>query len=591
MPAVIAACPNAVYVVLGATHPNLARQHGEAYRESLSARAADLGVGDHVVFRDQFVDQDLLLEYIAMCDVYVTPYLNEEQMTSGTLAWSFGLGKAVVSTPYWHAKELLADGCGVLVPFRDAGSLGEDVSKLLADDNRRMVLRRRAYAASRSMTWARTAERYFEVFEAVRPRNRLGVVPLPITSAPLGARPTPAVRTDRFLDMCDDTGMLQHAVFAIADRSHGYCVDDNARALMMSALLGTSPDAPIPGAVIARFAAFVQHAWNPDNGRFRNFMSYDRRWLEAEGSEDSHGRTVWSLGVCARDDVDATRRRWAATLFDRSVGITEEFGAPRAWAFTLLGIDAIRMSRPLDPATRRLRSVLAGRLMNRLAEVESPDWMWFDDALGYDNARLPQALLVTGLATNNATMVNAGLRTLRWLMRHQTSPTGLFRPVGSHTFGRKRMDPHPFDQQPDRGGGHRLRLPGGGEGRGRSTLAARGTTRLRLVPRRERSWNSARGCRQRRLSRRPSSRSRQRESWRRIPLVLSSRPYRDPSSRQVRAGRKHHPPAADDARRMIFPQECARPPPGGSPADGGRKFVHLSPSRWRNSRIERRRSS
>jgi len=291
MPSILKRRPDAVYVVLGATHPNLVRDQGEAYRESLTARARELGVEDHVVFLDRFVDQATLLECISMCDVYVTPYLNEAQMTSGTLAYSFGLGKPVVSTPYWHARELLADGRGVLVSFGDAEGIGHEIAKLLTDDPRRQAMRERAYAVSRSMTWERTAERYMTVFEHAGHGHRLKLIAraAPDTPAPLTPAAAPDMRLGHFLSMCDDTGLFQHAVHSVPDRSHGYCVDDNARALLLACSLDEPGERPISDALTARFAAFVQHAWSQDTGRFRNFMSFNRAWLEDRGSEDSHG--------------------------------------------------------------------------------------------------------------------------------------------------------------------------------------------------------------------------------------------------------------------------------------------------------------
>ena len=440
MPSILARRPDAVYVVLGATHPNLVLHEGEAYRERLMARTRELGVEDHVVFLDQFVDQATLLSFISMCDVYVTPYLHEAQMTSGTLAYSFGLGRAVVSTPYWHAQELLADGRGILVPFGDSAAVGAAVSDLLIDDDRRHAMRERAYANSRSMTWERTAERYLLAFEDARQAQRQAASAL--------TQAAPAVRIDHFLSMCDDTGLLQHAVNSVPDRAHGYCVDDNARALLLACALNGGREEPLPGAVTARLAAFVQHAWNPDTGRFRNFMSYERRWLEASGSEDSHGRTLWALGECARGDADPARRRWAAALFAEALPSVVGFTSPRAWAFTLLGLDAYCGQTRDDAAAERVRLVLAERLVAILSIVENPDWTWFEEGLAYDNARLPQALLATGLSRNNPVYIQAGLRSLRWLMRVQTSPAQHFRPVGSEGFGDERTTPRPFDQQP-----------------------------------------------------------------------------------------------------------------------------------------------
>jgi len=251
-----------------------------------------------------------------------------------------------------------------------------------------------------------------------------------------------------FLSMCDDTGLFQHAVHSVPDRSHGYCVDDNARALLVACALNNPRDPRLPEPLIARLAGFVQHAWNPDTRRFRNFMSFDRRWLEDTGSEDSHGRTLWALGECARSDTSTSRRRWAIALFAEALPTVEGFRSPRAWAFTLLGLDAYCAVVAEDTLAERVRHDLADRLMALLAAVEAPDWVWFEDGLAYDNARLPQALIATGMSTHAPAYVDAGLRSLRWLMGLQTTPAGLFRPVGSASFGTGRAAPQAFDQQP-----------------------------------------------------------------------------------------------------------------------------------------------
>ena len=449
MPLILKSKPDAVYVVLGATHPNLVRNEGEAYRESLIARALDLGVENNVVFLNQFVDQATLLDFISMCDVYATPYLTEAQMTSGTLAYSFGLGKAVVSTPYWHARELLADGRGVLVPFSDAETIGAEIATLLTDRTRRDDMRVRAYAESRSMTWQRTAERYLALFgEAIQRTTR--TKPL-VSGGGVSLRKPfvlPEPQLAYFLSMCDDTGLFQHAVHSVPDRSHGYCVDDNARALLLSVALNTPGERPLPEPLGARFASFVQHAWNPDEKHFRNFMGFDRRWLEDKGSEDSHGRTLWALGECARGDISPSRRRWAAALFAEALATTEDFRSPRAWAFTLLGLDGYCAVRGDDIFAKRLRLLLADRLMDLLARVETNDWVWFEEGLSYDNARLPQALILAGLATGTAGYVAGGLESLRWLMKMQTAPLGHFRAIGTDGFSDRRMKPRGFDQQP-----------------------------------------------------------------------------------------------------------------------------------------------
>jgi glycosyltransferase involved in cell wall biosynthesis len=449
MPAIIRSCPNAVYVILGATHPHLVKQQGETYRDGLTARVRQLGIEDRVVFFNQFVEQATLLEFISMCDVYVTPYLNEAQMTSGTLAYSFGLGKAVVSTPYWHAAELLGDGSGILVPFGDARALGDEIAGLLTNDVRRHAMRKRAYAASRSMTWPQIADRHLSVFEAARTHAATGKSASIEPSVPGGeAIAIPHMQIGHLLSLCDSTGMLQHAAHSIPDRAHGYCVDDNARALLFASLLADSGETQLPAAITAGFAAFIQHAWNPDLRRFRNFMSYDRRWLEEAGSEDSHARTLWALAECARLDTNSSRRSWAGALFKAALPIVEEFSSPRAWAFSLLGLDAYCGLVIGDEFAHHMRRLLADKLMALFLATQAEDWPWFEDLLAYDNARLPQGLIQTGLTTRTSSYVDVGIRSLRWLMSLQTTSSGGFRPVGTESFGRIRRKPEAFDQQP-----------------------------------------------------------------------------------------------------------------------------------------------
>src|SRR6185437_15715859 len=400
MPAILRSRADALYVVLGATHPNLVRDQGEIYRESLQARARALGISDHVVFMNRFVDQPTLLRFIAMCDVYVTPYLNEAQMTSGTLAYSFGLGKAVVSTPYWHAQELLAEGRGILVPFGDAAALGREIAALLTDDPRRMAMRQRAYTSSRPMIWPKIAEGYLAAFDQARLAHRIRIIARRARREQcrpaVTAMEQPAVQIGHFLSLCDDTGLFQHALYCVPDRSHGYCTDDNARALLLACALGGPGEKSLPEPLTNRFAGFIQHAWNPDVKRFRNFMSFDRCWLEEQGAEDTHGRALWALGQCTLSDQNASRRRWATALFAETLPSVERLRSPRAWCFSLLGLDAYCAALPRNADADRLRRLLADKLIDLLAAVETDDWQWFEEGLAYDNARLPQALIATG---------------------------------------------------------------------------------------------------------------------------------------------------------------------------------------------------
>ena len=286
------------------------------------------------------------------------------------------------------------------------------------------------------------------------------VLPLTSVDVPTKVAVIPEVRIGHFLSLCDNTGMLQHAVHSVADRAHGYCVDDNARALLLSSALANSGEAQLLSEIdTTRFAAFIQHAWNPDTGRFRNFMSYDRRWLEESGSEDSHGRTLWALAECARSDTDPSRRRWAAALFKTALPAVETFSSPRAWAFSLLGLDAYCTLEAGDLFANGMRKLLADRLMALFAASQRKDWLWFEDVLAYDNARLSQALIQTGLATHTPPYVEVGLRSLRWLMSLQTAPSGCFRPVGSKSFGKIRQQARRVRSAAGRGIRHDFRVP------------------------------------------------------------------------------------------------------------------------------------
>lgn len=453
MPEIVARVPGAVYVVMGATHPQLLRSEGEAYRESLIALVDRLGLNDMVVFLNRFVDRPELLEHIAMCDVYVTPYLGAAQMTSGTLAYSHGLGRPVVSTPYWHAAELLADGSGVLVPFGDPVRLGLAVADLLADEAARDAMARKAYAASHQRTWPNAARRYAECFHAASRAAHLPMWPqhsvpaIPAMSIDVSAA-LPLASSRHFTAMCDDTGLFQHAVHTIPDRHHGYCIDDNARALLLCCLPDNGLEPGLAHHLAGRFAAFVQHGWNPDTRRFRNFMGFNRQWLEPFGSEDSHGRTLWALGACAAQCGDPARADWAAWLFAEALPSVAAFTSPRAWAFALLGLDHFCAAYPAHEEAGQLRLVLARRLEVRLLNCEGDDWIWFEDRLAYDNARLCEALLRTGCAVGAAHFIDAGLRSLHWLCAVQTAPAGHFRPVGSNGFTLHRSAPQAFDQQP-----------------------------------------------------------------------------------------------------------------------------------------------
>jgi glycosyltransferase involved in cell wall biosynthesis len=439
MPMIAARHPDALYVVLGATHPNLLRTEGETYREQLHALSRDLDVEQHVTFVDRFVAQDELLDYLQAADIYVTPYLNPAQITSGTLSYAVGLGKPVVSTPYLHATEILDDDHGILVPFRDSSAMAEAVSGLLLNTRTRLAYSARAYERGRSMLWS----------ELARKTHALLAAACAETPARLSPRPVETILipdASAVLRMSDPTGMFQHGTLAVPDRNHGYCTDDNARALILMHRLPALDD-PERDKWTAVYAAFLQHAWNPARGRFRNFMRYDRSWCEEEGSEDSCGRALWALGVTARESPFAKYREWGLRLFETAAD-TMTLESPRASAFAMLGAIAVLDAKPDHVAARDIAESAGTRLLALLDAARRPDWAWFETVLAYDNARLPEALLAVGSRLQNTAFVENGLATLRWIVERQTSIAGHFRPVGSESFGRHYKHPLPFDQQP-----------------------------------------------------------------------------------------------------------------------------------------------
>ncbi|WP_294391810.1 glycosyltransferase family 4 protein [uncultured Sphingomonas sp.] len=443
MPAIAAAHPEALYVVLGATHPHLVAREGEAYRESLMALAEELGVSGSVRFIDGFLEQEDLLDYLQAADLYVTPYLNETQITSGTLSYAVALGKPVVSTPYWHAAELLRDGLGVLVSFGDSRCFAEEIISLLDDDDRVRRMSDRAYAAGRTMLWSRLAEAYVSICtEAARGR----AIRLPVANRGVDRR-SAVIRLDSIERMTDRTGMIQHSIFAVPDRNHGYCVDDNCRALMLMHRV-EGEQAARADRLATIYASFVQHAWNGELGRFRNFMGFDRGWLEAEGSEDSFGRSVWAIGVTAAEAHAQDMRRWALHLFDQVAPHSLELGSLRTWAFALLGAEAVLRQHRDHALAKRMVREFGERLLAELRRERKDDWTWFQSVLAYDNARLPEALLRAGDLLGEQAMIDEGLAALAWLDAKQTNKRGQFRAVGTDSFGQEYREPLPFDQQP-----------------------------------------------------------------------------------------------------------------------------------------------
>lgn len=452
LPEIVREHPNAIYLILGATHPNLLAREGERYRIGLEQLAAELGMREHIIFHNRYVSLEDLKEFIGAADIYLTPYLNEAQVTSGTLAYVFGAGKAVVSTPYWHAVELLADDAGVLVPFGDPGAIAKGVCGLLADDVRMERMRRNAYAAGRGMIWPAVAELYLDSFRRARAerkvRPRAAFAEWTLNSRP---QALPPLRMDHVERMTDGTGIFQHAIFNVPNFHEGYCTDDNARAFILCNMLDEIGDHP-PAKNLAKLAtcylAFLAAALDYESGRFRNFMSHGRQWLEDAGSEDSHARALWATGTGAGRARDAGHRKLSAQLFEKGIPVMGTFTSPRAWTFSLLGIHEYLRSYPDEPGIHAMRELLTGKLVRLWKECATEDWPWFETSVTYDNARICQALILSGQGMPDAEALAIGLESLRWLASIQTTQGGCFRPIGCNGFYRKGGNRADFDQQP-----------------------------------------------------------------------------------------------------------------------------------------------
>jgi glycosyltransferase involved in cell wall biosynthesis len=450
LPDVVAEFPDVVYILLGATHPNELRTRGEAYRLGLEAIVRNNNVEPNVIFHNRFVELQELTEFIGAADLYITPYLDEGQITSGTLAYAFGAGKAVISTPYWHAAELLRDQRGVLVPFADPKAIAREVSGLLRDEARRNAMSDNAYKLGREMVWKNTARLYMRSFEAAR--GQADAAPCELVAArEVGHRPheSPVLNLGHLYQMTDSIGIFQHATLTETNRSEGYCTDDNARALILAVLLGQLEETPKRVRALATtYAAFLKQAFNPGVSRFHNFLSADRRWLDEQGSEDSHGRAIWALGTAVGRSPHWSFQMMAEELFAQALPAVLEFTSPRAWAFSLIGIHEFLRRMKGDRQAIEVRKDLTARLVSIFDIVAQPDWTWFEEGLTYDNAKLAHALIVTGRATGQKSVYERGIRALRWLVEVQTSQHGKLRPIGSNGFYRRDGARADFDQQP-----------------------------------------------------------------------------------------------------------------------------------------------
>lgn len=445
MPRIIEAEPSAVYIVLGMTHPNVLKHDGESYRFSLKRLVKNLGLEDHVIFHNRFVDDQELHNFLCAADIYVTPYLSRKQLTSGTLSFAVGAGKAVVSTPYWAAEELLADGRGKLVGSGDSKEIADAIVGLLDDDKLFYSLRRSAYDYGRSRTWPKIGQIYWKLF---------GAKGLPVRIAaksPLSAAETisnievPEPSLEHLKKLTDDTGLFQHAKFTIPNRNFGYCTDDNARALIAM----TDHYAQHPGPEALRlfelYLSFVMHSQNKD-GSIRNFMNFDRTWRENEPANDAFGRVLWALGTAMAKPPSPAYMSIVKDRFDMSVGLVPR-QHPRGMAYSILGMSDYLKQFPGASDIKRQLEMAADGLVRQYEENSLPDWQWFEDTLTYDNAVLCHALFVAGVTLENERYLAVAKNSCDFLLEDCFNGEH-FSFVGRNGWYERGQPRASFDQQP-----------------------------------------------------------------------------------------------------------------------------------------------
>ena len=448
LPAIVKEHPNVIYLILGKTHPFILDKEGDSYRHGLQLLTNKLNLEKHVIFHNHFVEIDTLVQYVQTSKVYVIPYLKKEQITSGTLAYAMGIGAAIVSTPFWHAQELLADGRGCLVPFNDSGAMSKAINELLSNNKKRELMRAKAYKYSRSMIWEKVAGQHLKIISDIKERKSFDNLDEVVWKYHKIFDELPEINLSHLRTLSDDTGIIQHAKYTIPNLHHGYCVDDNARALIAIAMYYSLRKDKTVLPLLNTYLAFLYYAFNKETKRFRNFMTYDRRWLEDAGSEDSHARALWGLGIVVKDAPDDSIRNIAMLLFKDALAVMEHFSSPRPWAFAIMGLQAYLAVYGGDTDARNMRDLLAKKIFQMFKDNADDQWPWCEEKATYANAVLPHALIIAGQWVPDKDMYAMGIKALEWLLKVQTAPDGHLSIIGNNGWLDKQGNHSRFDQQP-----------------------------------------------------------------------------------------------------------------------------------------------
>jgi len=443
LPEVVKKHPEVLYIILGKTHPAVARVSGEEYRNYLKLLVRKNNLADHVYFDDRFVSTDELLGYLSAADIYITPYLNEAQITSGTLSYAVGAGAAVISTPYWHAQELLSDERGILFDFNDSKKLAEILNELLENPESLVALRKKAYAYGRKTIWSEIGKKYLtlsmkviESYPGAAAREESIINPLLLPKFNLGH-----VRR-----MTDSTGILQHAKYNIPRFNDGYCLDDNARALLMTTMVFKQMKDHGALELMSYYLSYIQYMQNKD-GTFRNFLSFDRRFLDEKGSEDSFGRTIWALGELIRLPPNDAYFELGRELFFNSSPNFKKLKSLRGIANTIVGICSWIHRFPWDEEMAEILNDLSNKIIVMYEKENSADWHWFEPELTYDNGIIPFALFNAYEITSDKRFLATAEESMNFLEKEVLSD-GYISPIGSDGWFKKGGSRAQYDQQP-----------------------------------------------------------------------------------------------------------------------------------------------
>ncbi|MDP1844426.1 MAG: glycosyltransferase [Sediminibacterium sp.] len=387
LPAIVKKYPDFCYVIMGKTHPHVIRHSGEEYRNWLIQLAEELHVLEHIEFINEYVSEEKLVSSLLAADIYVTPYHNKAQITSGTLCYALGGGCAVFSTPYWHAEELLQNGNGILFEFGDHEALANGITEILDEPSKLKLLQQRAYNYGKTIAWPLISNAYIAIFHQLAALAIHHEIHLE-SQYKLFDHP---FNPEHLIRMTDDVGMIQHAHGCTPNYENGYCLDDNSRALLLSMMAYQRFKDPIYIQLAIRYLAFIDHMQHND-GSFNNFMTFSKETLENDRSEDAFGRTIWALGYLVQYAPNDSLFQLGIELFQKSLIQVNLLKHCRGYTNCMLGLYHYIKRFPDQEKYAKLMADLANQLCDEFDKCSTENWHWFETAMTYDNGLLPAAL-------------------------------------------------------------------------------------------------------------------------------------------------------------------------------------------------------